>query len=154
MRLSTQSYSLSRLPPVARRTEQLSDDDTRAIVICSDQVIVCNGQIREKPTDAHQATQFLSSYRTHPAEAIDGVVVFNTATGKSAKGVATATQSFSSTMPDAFIQQLITQGEIFNCAGGFVVAQMTEYTTTRVGELETIEGLPVELTLSLMKQVL
>lgn len=52
-----------------------------SILICSDQVIRCNGEIREKPESVEQARQFLESYRTHPPECIDGVVVYNTLTG-------------------------------------------------------------------------
>lgn len=52
-----------------------------SILICSDQVIRCNGEVREKPVDDAEARRFLETYRTHPAEAINGVVVYNTATG-------------------------------------------------------------------------
>lgn len=54
---------------------------TPSILICSDQVIRCNGQVREKPESKEEAIQFLESYRTHPAECIDGLVVYNTLTG-------------------------------------------------------------------------
>jgi septum formation protein len=54
---------------------------TPSILICSDQVIRCNGEIREKPESEAQARQFLETYRTYPPECINGVVVYNTATG-------------------------------------------------------------------------
>jgi len=54
---------------------------TPSILICSDQVIRCNGEIREKPESEAQARQFLETYRTHPPECINGVVVYNTLTG-------------------------------------------------------------------------
>jgi septum formation protein len=142
---------LSKLISVQFAESPLTQD---AIVICSDQVIVCDGAIREKPTDSAQAIQFLSSYRHHPAKAVDGVVVFNTKTGKTVSGVATAVQHFSPTMPDSFFQQLITEGDIFYCAGGFVVERMEEYTSTLEGEIQTIRGLPVTLTMQLIDQVL
>jgi septum formation protein len=54
---------------------------TPSILICSDQVIRCNGEIREKPESEEEARAFLESYRTHPPECVDGVVVYNTLTG-------------------------------------------------------------------------
>jgi predicted house-cleaning NTP pyrophosphatase (Maf/HAM1 superfamily) len=59
--------------------EQISDDD--AILITSDQVIVWNGQIREKPRDANECREFLRSYQHSPAEAVDAVVVTILKTG-------------------------------------------------------------------------
>lgn len=59
--------------------DQLKDE--AALVITSDQVIVYQGQIREKPEDEAQAREFLRSYEHHPAEAIVGVAVTNTKTG-------------------------------------------------------------------------
>lgn len=55
-----------------------------SILICSDQVIRCNGEVREKPENEEEARRFLKSYREHPAECINGVVVYNTGTGTSA----------------------------------------------------------------------
>lgn len=52
-----------------------------SVLICSDQVIRCNGEVREKPVDEEEARRFLKSYRTYPAECINGVVVYNTETG-------------------------------------------------------------------------
>lgn len=54
-------------------------------MICSDQVIECNGKIREKPENEEEARQFLKSYGTYPAKAYCAVVVMNTKTGKKYK---------------------------------------------------------------------
>lgn len=65
----------------AKAAELLPKVTTPSILICSDQVIRCNGEVREKPEDEAEARRFLESYRTHPPECIDGVVVYNTLTG-------------------------------------------------------------------------
>jgi len=52
--------------------ERLTDP---AILITCDQVISCDGQVREKPETTERAYQYLESYATHPAECICGVVV-------------------------------------------------------------------------------
>jgi len=140
----------------AKAAELLPKVTTPSILICSDQVIRCNGEIREKPVDEAEARRFLESYRTHPPECIDGVVVYNTLTGmwpysppsspsptpsksntravlafgpftgESFEGVAIAKQHFSS-VPDHLIDTLIMKGDIFTCAGGFTVEDMTDF---------------------------
>lgn len=97
-----------------------------SILICSDEVIRCNGQIREKPTNNEEARIFLETYRQYPAEAINGVVVYNSDTGKSFEGNAVAKVYFKY-LPDAFIDYLIEQGDIFTCSGGFAIELMGDY---------------------------
>jgi len=72
------SLFLGHLPT---KTKQRDSPNTPVLVITSDQVIVCNGQLREKPESEAQCREFLRSYSLHPAEAIVGVVVTNTKTG-------------------------------------------------------------------------
>jgi septum formation protein len=123
-----------------------------AILICSDQVIVYNGEIREKPKDEEECRKFLRSYKDHPAEAVDGLVIINTATGKRAEGVATAKQYFHE-IPEHLIDELIKQGDVMWCAGGFTIEHMTPYLKSLEGEEETIQGLPKTLTQQLIDQV-
>jgi len=56
-------------------------NEEACLVITSDQVIVYEGTIREKPKDEAEAREFLRSYAYHPAQAIVGVTVTNTKTG-------------------------------------------------------------------------
>lgn len=51
-----------------------------AVLICSDQVIVCNKEVREKPQNVEEAREFLRSYRKYPAEAVVGLSITNTVT--------------------------------------------------------------------------
>lgn len=46
--------------------------------------------------------------------------------GESFEGVATAKQHFTS-VPDDLIDKLIKKGDIFSCAGGFTVEDMSDY---------------------------
>lgn len=124
-----------------------------AILITSDQVIVYNGQIREKPKDPNECRYFLRSYKDHPATAVDAVVVTNLKTGQQFEGVATATQYFHP-IPETFIDQLISQGDVMKCAGGFTIEHMEPYLKKLEGERETIEGLPKTLTQQLISKAL
>lgn len=79
--------------------------------------------MREKPIDEEQCRSFLYSYNHHPAEAVVGIVVVNTGTGKRVEGVATAKQYFREINEDT-VTSLLQQGDVMYCAGGFVVEQM------------------------------
>ena len=105
---------------------KIPNDGKPSLLICADQVIVCNGTIREKPENEEQARFYLRSYKDYPAEAVDAVVVVNTATGQRWEGVATG-KIFWKEIPESKIDELIAKGDIFSCAGGFVVEQLRDY---------------------------
>jgi len=121
------------------------------LLITSDQVILHKGQIREKPESVEQCREFLRSYSLAPAEAICGVVVTNTLTGKRVKGVDVAKVTFSA-IPETVIDELIAQGDIMECAGGFALELLEKYLLKREGERETVIGLPKTLTKRLIEQ--
>lgn len=64
----------------------------------------------------------------------------------------TATQHFSATLPDSKIEELIAEGTVMWCAGGFAIELMDEYLGERTGEMETVIGLPRALTQRLLLQ--
>jgi len=123
------------------------------LIICSDQVIVCNGVIREKPTSNEECKEFLRSYRTYPALSVNSVVVVNTKTGKICEGTDVATQHFKY-LPEELIDDLIENGDVMLCSGGFTIEHMGLYLGERIGEEETVRGLPKSLTLKLLKEVM
>ncbi|KYQ90139.1 maf family protein [Tieghemostelium lacteum] len=123
------------------------------ILVCSDQVIVCNGVIREKPLSIKECKEYLSSYEHHPAVAVVSVVVVNTKTNKIVEGTETATQHFHK-IPESRQDELIKQGDVLNCAGGFTVEHMSDVTDRLDGEIQTVMGLPKTLTLNLIKQAM
>jgi len=74
--------------------DAVKDKYGSVLLVTCDEVIVCDGQVREKPKDIEQAKEFLMSYNEHPAEAVCGVVVHNTGTGIRLKDVGVARQYF------------------------------------------------------------
>ncbi|KAJ3031723.1 UNVERIFIED_CONTAM: hypothetical protein HDU68_000658 [Siphonaria sp. JEL0065] len=110
---------------------------TPAIVVCSDQVAVYQGKIREKPADTAEARHYLESYRIAPVETFGGVVVYNTATKKKAAIVDHAKQHFKY-IPDEVIDGLIAVGRVFECCGGFTIEDplLKPY----VGDTEGVDG--------------
>ncbi len=58
-----------------------------AILITSDQVIVCNGEVREKPKDTDEARKFLKSYTKYPVDVVNSLILTNTQSQKQVEEV-------------------------------------------------------------------
>lgn len=126
-----------------------------AILITADQVVLCNGEVREKPANPEQAKQFWQSYSAgQPAETISAVVVTNTQTGQQAKGVDPA-KIFFKPVPAEIIDQLMAKGEIFTASGGFIHEDplIFPYIDHMEGATDSISGLPLELLAKLITEV-
>lgn len=119
-----------------------------AILITADQVVACNNKIYEKPISAEMAREYMRSYAENPAVTITAIVVVNTKTGKRAEGTDSATVYFNP-IPEYVIDQLIEQGEIFYCAGGFKIedeqGNLNPYIKRVEGDVNSVTGLPLKL---------
>eukprot|EP00966_Prymnesium_polylepis_P151309 3496187-Prymnesium_polylepis.1 len=102
--------------------ERLGRDDPAmcaagALLICMDQVVRCEGVIREKPESAQQARSFIQSYaRGAVAECVNGVVVHNLRSGARVEANEIATVEFAP-IPESVIDEAIAKGDIFSSAG-------------------------------------
>ncbi|MCH8049247.1 Maf family protein [Patescibacteria group bacterium] len=125
-----------------------------ALLITSDQVTICHGEIREKPETEEEARRYLKSYEKYPAELINGLVVTNTKTGKRAEGIGTV-KIFLKGFPDKVIDQIIAKGDGFTCSGGFQAEDplTRRYIDRMEGTDEGAKGLPLDLLKRLMKEV-
>ncbi|MDO8663867.1 MAG: Maf family protein [Candidatus Wildermuthbacteria bacterium] len=125
------------------------------ILITSDQVDVCNGEIREKPKDAEQAREFLRSYNKYPVEAVTAVVAVNTANQKRKEGVDIA-KVWLRPFSEKKIEELVADGCVFSCAGGYCIAHplFKDCVEKIEGEFESVVGLPKKLTWKLIQEAL
>ncbi len=126
----------------------------QAFVITSDQVVVSDKLILEKPESIQEATEFLIRHRSIPPETVTAVCVSNSVTGQRITVVDFA-KAFFSSIPDDLIDRLIDNGRIMSCSGAYIINDplMDPYVDHIEGTLDSIEGLPFEVTLSLLKQV-
>ncbi len=124
------------------------------ILITADQVVVWNGQIREKPINIEQAREFLQSYAKYPAETYSALVVINTETKKTAKRVDVAKIYFRP-IPEEIIDKLIAKGDVLRSSGGFVSEDplLEPYIARVEGTMDSIMGLPKKLTQRLIQKV-
>lgn len=124
-----------------------------ALLITTDQVVVCDGKIREKPVDEAEARIFLNSYLEHPAEVVNGVVVTNTLTGKQVDGIDRAKVFYKSTLGTA-IEELISKGDVMTCGGAFQAEDptMLAHTARIEGGLDSFTGMPIGLVTRLLAE--
>lgn len=123
------------------------------ILITADQVVLCNGELREKPASEKECRRYLRSYGQFPAEIVNAVVVTNTQNGKRVQGIDIA-KVYSNPMPNQLIEQMIKLKDIINAAGGFLVNH--ELIKPYIKKYEGAEGnelaLPGALTERLMRE--
>eukprot|EP00039_Didymoeca_costata_P002687 m.61911 g.61911 ORF g.61911 m.61911 type:complete len:222 (-) comp11464_c0_seq1:49-714(-) len=123
------------------------------LVIAADEIILFGDTVREKPEDEKQAKEFLQSYGKEkvPAICLNGVVVANVKSGVRSFGVDKSVQYFEC-VPDDVVQKLIDKGDVMYCAGGFTVEDplLEPYLGKREGEIEAIQGMPIQLTKQLI----
>jgi septum formation protein len=131
--------------------ESISEE---VILITSDQIVVCDGELREKPENEEEAFRFLKSYGEFPARTIAGVVVTNTRTKKSAEGLDMTTTYFKP-IPDEAIKQMIQEDLVMHGAGAFIFQDplLQPYIDHYQGAIDSIIGLPLQLTERLIREV-
>lgn len=125
-----------------------------ALLITGDQVVSWKGEIREKPENEEEARYFLRSYHEAPAEPTSSVVVVNTKTGKRASRIDVVKIYFKK-IPEEVIDEIIKRKDIFHRAGGFGIQDplLEPYIEKIEGTIDSIIGLPKELTKQLIKEV-
>jgi len=125
-----------------------------AILITSDQVVVWQGKIREKPENEKEVKEFLEGYNAYPAETVTSVVVTNLKTGKQAAEVDIAKVYFNP-FSEEEIKDIIADGQTFHLAGGFTVDGEKWVSNIKKieGTRESVLGLPKDLTSRLIKEV-
>ncbi|EPR60550.1 Maf family protein [Toxoplasma gondii TgCatPRC2] len=123
--------------------------------ICSDQVVVFKGEIREKPANREEAEAFLRDYSgsSEPAHIIVAVVLVNTYSKMRLEYVDKAMVWFRH-MPDAAIKAILDDGMVMTSAGGLVVDDdiMSTYVDRIEGSRDCLMGLPMAVVSQLIKE--
>lgn len=124
-----------------------------ALIIASDQVVVWNGEIREKPISLEQAKDFLRSYSEHPAIMLNCLVVLNSETGKRVQSVE-AMHVWYLPIPEDVIELLADHEHTFLSAGAlrFENPLMKKYMIHTDGSLDHALGLPKKILQKLLKE--
>lgn len=124
------------------------------LLITSDLVVVFKDKIIEKPTSKEEAYTVLDAYNQEPIKTVTAVVVTNTKTGKRVSGTDIATVYFNP-IPKENIKEFVESGKVFEHAGSFAAENplFAPFVKKIDGTLESIMGLPTELTKRLIEEV-
>lgn len=127
-----------------------------SILITTDQVVYCHGEIFEKPVTAEEVYYFYDCYAQHFCETITAVVVTNTETRQFSEGVDIA-KVYHKPIPKEVAKKYIQKGHIFHCAGGFQIedenGDMDPYIDHIEGTVDSVKGLPLKLVIKLIRAV-
>lgn len=125
------------------------------MLITADQVIVWNGELREKPRDFTEARRYLETFSgsEYPAECVNGIMVTNTETGRS-KLEREISKVFFSKIPQETIEEFLNQGTMYKYAGGFTPQSPIIRPCLRIdGTLDSVLGLPMAIVEKCMKKL-
>ncbi|KEH40148.1 putative inosine triphosphate pyrophosphatase [Medicago truncatula] len=141
---------LQRLP-----VDDYLKDAEPTLLITSDQVVVYEGVIREKPSSKQEARQFLKDYSGKQAATVGSVLVTNLKTGLR-KGDSDRVEIHFNEIPDEVIEKLVDEGTTLYVAGGLIIEHplIFPYVKEVVGTTDSVMGLPKDLTEKLLKAVL
>ncbi|CAB4296316.1 unnamed protein product [Prunus armeniaca] len=130
-------------------------DDEPTLLITSDQVVVYEGVIREKPSSKEEARQFLKDYSGGHAATVGSVHVTNLKTGFS-KGEWDRVEIYFHEIPDEIIEKLIEEGTVLKVAGGLIIEHplILPFVKEVVGTTDSVMGLPKDLTGRLLKEAI
>ena len=119
-----------------------ADRTTRTLLITSDQVVVHDGVIREKPESEEEARNFIASYGVSPATTVGAIAVTDLETGARFSAGDSSTVHFAA-VPAASIDFMIEEGECFHCAGALMVEhqKMNPLVTRMDGSMDSVMGL-------------
>lgn len=148
-------YELPLLLSKAKTAALLSKIKEPALLITADQVIVWNGELREKPRDFAEACRYLETFSgsLYPAECINGITVTNTTTGNS-RTVREISKVYFEKIPQETIEAFLNEGIMYQYAGGFTPQSPLLRPYLRIeGTFESVLGLPLGTVEQLLKEV-
>ena len=125
-----------------------------AKIISSDQVVLFQGKIREKPVNEDEARRFLLSYGSIPAETLGAVVIVNTKTGKRVSGFQTS-KIYLKPLTESFVDEHISSGSAMKGAGGFLIIdpKIEPFIDHIEGTFDSASGLSKDLATRLLAEV-
>ncbi|XP_015884659.2 uncharacterized protein LOC107420264 isoform X2 [Ziziphus jujuba] len=135
--------------------DNIIKDAEPTLLITSDQVVVYEGVIREKPSSKEEARQFMKDYSGGHAATVGSVLVTNLKTGFR-KVDWDRVEIYFHEIPDETIETLIEEGTVLKVAGGLIIEHPLILPLIKqvVGTTDSVMGLPKALTERLLKEAI
>ena len=123
------------------------------LLLCSDQVVRCEGQIREKPVDAAEAERFVRSYAGGaPAECVNGLVLHDLVSGRRVERVYISSVHIAP-MTEAEIAAFVAEPLLLTCAGALRIEDPHMKVARLEGGEDGVMGLPIDAVLQLAAEL-
>lgn len=112
-----------------------------AWILTGDQVVVCAGEVLEKPEDEAEARRFIGAYATNSPSTVGSAVLTDASSGQQWETVFKATVHFLP-IPEETVDELVREGEIFYCAGGLMVEHplVQPHVRSMEGSMDSVQG--------------
>jgi septum formation protein len=123
-----------------------------AIIIACDQIVICDGNILEKPESADEIRSWYKLYADYPVSYINGITVYNTETKACLTAQEVAISNFSP-IPDSFVEEQISKGIVFNCAGAIDNNVADTYSSIIQGSRQSMIGLPLDFIMAMIEKI-
>ncbi|EOA14007.1 hypothetical protein CARUB_v10027139mg [Capsella rubella] len=132
-----------------------AQDPQPTILITADTVVVYKSVIREKPINKEEAREFIKGYSGSHEGVVGSVFVWNLKTGVKIGGWDKAEVYFHE-IPEHVIEDLIDDAITYTVAGGATLEHplVSPFVDYVVGGVDTVMGLPKELTKKFINDVL
>jgi septum formation protein len=124
------------------------------VLLCADQVVVCNNRILEKPSNELEAREFLRLYDSFPCSTVGSIILCDTSNGKRLYSVDVVNIYFKPFRRDV-IDALIDEGIVYNCAGALMIEHplVIPFISNIDGSLDSVMGLNPDHLLSMLQSL-
>ncbi|XP_047061133.1 7-methyl-GTP pyrophosphatase-like isoform X2 [Lolium rigidum] len=150
--LSEMGYQFTVLSADIDEEIRIEKPEELVVALAHEKVVIHDGVIRKKPTTSEGARKFIQGYSQSHASTIGSVLVTNMKSCVRMEGWDKSEVYFHK-IPDEVIDSLIEEGSVFYVAGGLLVEHplTSPLVESIVGTMDSVMGLPKELTEKLIK---
>lgn len=145
--------SQAKADAIVGKLQKLESASLQGYLLTCDQVVVCQGVVREKPVSQEQARQFLASYSASPAGTVGAIQCTDLSSRQVFRAVDSTWTHFSHIPPEV-IDRVVEEGTVMKCAGALMIENpaLMPYITKIEGTKDAVMGLPKALVLQLISQ--
>ncbi|RNF13013.1 septum formation protein [Trypanosoma conorhini] len=149
----TKLIARAKMQAVLEKLKDAHPHLKHGVVVTFDQVVVKDGEVREKPESAEEARRFLKSYSNSHVGTVAAYVVYSLDTGKLTVGE-NETDTYFSAYGDDVVERVLARGACMHTAGAFVVEDedISRHVVRNVGTFEAVQGVDPIVLERLMKQ--
>eukprot|EP01032_Pedospumella_encystans_P008909 gene8909-10527_t len=126
-----------------------------AVLLTFDQIVLHRTNVREKPESRAEAVEYLSSYSGDAVSTVSAVVVTHIPSGIQMSSIDIATVYWRDISSEV-VERVVDRGEVMSSAGGFLIEDedLNGLIKGIDRPVDSVMGMPVDLTKRLMKDVL